>query len=594
MSEDVAVPTDPRLDPRQPPLVVADPCPHGIPANLCQTLCIEDPAAIATVSPNRPVGYALALDCHLAGHTSHRLSDTQLLDAIAGAERLERWITALRTRMIGVFAVRHPPGSKAAPPGADPHAIAPVSRWLPDQLAIVLGVSIEEARALLAGALRFVQVLPATLADWEAGHIDERKAAAIAQSTGVLSDELAREVEAAILPGAAQAHRRLLRDRLRRAIAKADPEGAKRRHEKAKADRRMSISRGEDGMASLYLGGTAEQTEASWQSVDRLARAVGKDDPRTLDQKRLDLAHQLLQGTLTITDLGSVRTAVDSVLAAAAAGAASTGTAADPGPTDTGAAGAAIPVEMVAEAVAQALQHKPDPNEVIGRKPLIHVVVSLDTLLGGDRPAEIVGHGPIPALTARALAAGGVWKRLVTDPLSGTLLDHGRTTYSPPDGLADHVKARDVVCRGPLCSRPIRELDHHTPWAGGGETSEENLLGFCQRDHKLKDAPGWQVITGPDKSLTWVSPTGHRRTTWPPYDYRHFTDPMPEHPGRTDPGADGPSTGNAGAGDAGDTDTDTDTDTDAAEPAEPGVTAEPGTTQSVNDPAAPDDVPPPF
>ncbi|WP_177238285.1 HNH endonuclease [Pseudonocardia ammonioxydans] len=458
-------------------MVVADPCPHGIPADLCAVLCTDTPSAIATVDPGRPVGYALALDCHLAGTAPHRLGDIQLLDVIDGAERLERWITALRTRMIGVFAARHPPGSKAAPPGADPRAIAPVSRWLPDQLAIVLGVSIEEARALLAGALRFVQVLPATLADWEAGRIDERKAATIAQRTGVLSDELAREVEAAILPGAAQAHQRLLRDRLRRAIAKADPEGAKRRHEKAKADRRMSISRGEDGMASLYLGGTAEQTEASWQSVDRLARAVGQDDPRTLAQKRLDLAHQLLQGTLTITDLGSVRTAVDSVLAAAAA---STGTAAGPGPADTGAAGAAIPAEMVAEAVAQALQHKPDPNEVIGRKPLIHVVVSLDTLLGGDRPAEIVGHGPIPALTARALAAGGVWKRLVTDPLSGALLDHGRTTYSPPDGLADHVKARDVICRGALCSRSIRELDHHIPWAGGGETNEENLYGFCQ------------------------------------------------------------------------------------------------------------------
>ena len=53
------------------------------------------------------------------------------------------------------------------------------------------------------------------------------------------------------------------------------------------------------------------QVEASWQCVDRLARSL--DDPcddRTLDQRRVDLAHQLLQGTLTLTDVGTVRDAL--------------------------------------------------------------------------------------------------------------------------------------------------------------------------------------------------------------------------------------------------------------------------------------------
>ena len=65
-------------------------------------------------------------------------------------------------------------------------------------------------------------------------------------------------------------------------------------------------------------------------------------------------------------------------------------------------------------------------------KPLIQVVVPYSTLTGADeQPAELVGHGPIPASLAREAAADGVWRRLVTDPLSGTLLDHGRTTYHP-------------------------------------------------------------------------------------------------------------------------------------------------------------------
>jgi len=100
------------------------------------------------------------------------------------------------------------------------------------------------------------------------------------------------------------------------------------------------------------------------------------------------------------------------------------------------------------------------------------------TLIGADdHPAELVGIGPIPASLAREAAADSVWRRLITDPLSGTLLDHGRTTYHPPTGLADHVRARDVHCRFPGCRRRAAdaELDHITPWSDGGTTSEPNL-----------------------------------------------------------------------------------------------------------------------
>ena len=68
-------------------------------------------------------------------------------------------------------------------------------------------------------------------------------------------------------------------------------------------------------------------------------------------------------------------------------------------------------------------------------KPLVQVVIPYSTLAGADeQPAELVGHGPIPASLARETAADGVWRRLVTDPLSGSLLDDGRTTYLPPAG----------------------------------------------------------------------------------------------------------------------------------------------------------------
>ena len=131
---------------------------------------------------------------------------------------------------------------------------------------------------------------------------------------------------------------------------------------------------------------------------------------------------------------------------------------------------------------------------------------------------------------AREIAADGVWKRLVTDPLSGALLDYGRKTYRPPAALADFVRARDVHCRHPICRRRAidSELDHAIAFAAdGGETSEFNLYGACTYHHHLKhDANGWTVVQHRDGRVTWTTPTGHSYTS-NPYDYRVEDDSDP-------------------------------------------------------------------
>lgn len=125
---------------------------------------------------------------------------------------------------------------------------------------------------------------------------------------------------------------------------------------------------------------------------------------------------------------------------------------------------------------------------------------------------------PVPAVVARALAAGGTWRRLITDPIVGTVVDVGRTRYRPPAGLADLVRARDRVCTHPGCEVPARgcDLDHITPWAGGGTTSLENLTCLCRAHHRLKHTPGWALTRTGDGALIWRTPTGTR--------YRRETD----------------------------------------------------------------------
>ena len=126
----------------------------------------------------------------------------------------------------------------------------------------------------------------------------------------------------------------------------------------------------------------------------------------------------------------------------------------------------------------------------------------------------------VPALTAWALAAGGTWRRLVTDPVGGTVVDVGRTRYRPPTGLADLVRARDRACVFPTCQTPAErcDIDHLTAWSQGGTTSLDNLVTLCEAHHRLKHTPGWALTRDqasgilswhiPDKTVYQRHPNG--------------------------------------------------------------------------------------
>lgn len=224
-------------------------------------------------------------------------------------------------------------------------------------------------------------------------------------------------------------------------------------------------------MASLWALLPAPDAHSAYEWLTRLARGLGAGDPRGMDARRADLFTQLLTGQLTWTT------------------------------DDPNSAAASVPVAS--------------------GKPLIQVVVPHSTLTGADdQPCELLGYGPIPAGLAREIAADAVWTRLLTDPASGALLDHGRTVYHPPAALADFVRARDNHCRLPICRRraATSELDHIIPFPEG-TTSDENLCSECVLHHKMKHSPGWQVHASSDGRIRWTTPTGHRYTS-ETFDYR--------------------------------------------------------------------------
>ena len=146
------------------------------------------------------------------------------------------------------------------------------------------------------------------------------------------------------------------------------------------------------------------------------------------------------------------------------------------------------------------------------RRPVsVNVTIDLPTLLGlANNPGELEGHGPIPASLARQLAADGKWRKFITDPLTGNLLDMGRDSYLPSQYLIDFLTARDRICRFPGCSQPARigDIDHAKSWDDGGETRPGNLGFLCRRHHRLKTHGGWKLESFEDGSCNWMSPAG--------------------------------------------------------------------------------------
>lgn len=150
----------------------------------------------------------------------------------------------------------------------------------------------------------------------------------------------------------------------------------------------------------------------------------------------------------------------------------------------------------------------------------VQVTVDLATLAGlADEPALIAaGRGPEESMTAEALrellADPRVpisFRRLVTDPVDGSLLDRGRRAYRVPDSLRGFLVARDGTCRFAGCNRRAAgcDIDHAEPWESGGLTDRANLGCLCRRHHVLKTHGNWTLESrAPDGSVRWRGPDG--------------------------------------------------------------------------------------
>jgi hypothetical protein len=353
------------------------------------------------------------------------------------------------------------------------------------ELATTLVVHEATAGRLIADARLLTGRFPATLDALAAGAICVGRVRSLLEVATTMPAERAGEFEAAALERAPRETPSAFRRRIRRLRDRMHPEPLADRQQRAGDERRVCFEPAEDGMGWLSLFLEAERGIAIMAHLDALADTqrtaasadIAGPDPRTRAQLALDLAADLLLG----------RSGAD-----------------------------ASPLGVVA--------------------PKVYVTVPVLSLLGHtDEPAELDGHGPIDADTARRLAAHAPsFRRILTHPETGAYLSYGRNTYRVPADLAGYLRVRDGGCRFPGCSRRANraDLDHTTDWATGGATRHDNLAHLCRKHHRLKHHTGWRMTQTPRGDIRWTSPAGREHHTTPAQPFEPKTGPSANAPKR--------------------------------------------------------------
>lgn len=402
-------------------------------------------------------------------------SDGALLELVLAFQRLVAWATAGAAAAAAELADR-PVMNPWWPAVAGPVAVPDVAA---EELALALGWSRRAAGRLVRDGRAYRGALIPTGDALAVGALSPVKARVLVDALESVPVELALDVQDAVLPTApSRTPAQLSRD-ITRALLVADPAGSRQRHDRACRGRRLDRPRVlPDGMAGVWAVLPAQDAALLDGTVDAVARAArDAGDPRTLDQLRADTLVGLVVGT-------------------------------PPAPADDD--------DVRTEPAGAQARRSRRPTA----RTAIEVRVPLSTLLGlDDEPGELAGYGPISAEASRAFARGGTWRRIVTDPLSGAVLDVGRTRYRPPDDLDDHVRVRDGTCVRPGCSAPARscDLDHTVSFGrlDGARTAADNLGPMCRRDHLVKTHGGFTVRQVSPGTFEWRTPLGRTYTVTP-------------------------------------------------------------------------------
>jgi len=415
------------------------------------------------------------------------------------AGRLAR-LTA-RLEGLTIHAQVHLARQRPPNPAAGDEADDPYAGLAADELAAELGQAPRTMSSRLAAAWEIAHQLPAGLAELTAGLLDHTRLFALHQLTATLTAEDRASIETSMLAGGRLASPPRWRRKIHRVIAKLDPDAAARRRKQAKASRCLGIQPLDDGMAQITATLPAEDARAIYDRIDHIARhlAPALGPSRGGTRSHTNGPEGAGRHGVPRDDVGRGNPEPSG---ASPGNAESSGI----GPRDT----RTIDARRADVFTALLLGNRREYVTVE-----LQVIAPVGTLAGlDDNPAELIGYGPIPAGVGRALAADARWRRVLTDPAAGTVLDLGHRRVPTP-ALARLVRHQQTRCVFVGCGMPASrtDLDHTLAHADGGSTALDNLGLLCRRHHGAKHRGGWQLTQPQPGVFLWTSPTGRIYTT---------------------------------------------------------------------------------
>jgi hypothetical protein len=462
----------------------------------------------------------------------YELSPSGRIDYLAALEKQNGWLQALMQTAFVAVADDQRESLEYGESGVDDEER--------EEIAAALRLSPATAQAKMDTARILVNQLPATCAALASGEISVAHATVIARESapllrGGIDREVIAQIEKSAIANAEFHTPAQVANKIRTAVSRALPTECEESFARAHELRKVSCYPERDGMATVIALLSAPDAQSVLIAIERHLQRKDREALQSSSSRNSIATQNSTSLQTSATTQNSSATTQNS--SATTQNSLSRGTdlansAEIPNPWRVDNRRADAFVEIINEFLTSDLLDQTATDQTatdhadltnrnlskqkqiknLGRKPVtINVTIDLPTLLNmAENPGQLSGYGPIPASLARELAADGNWKRFITDPTSGELLDIGRKSYRPSQHLVDFLIARDRTCRFPGCRYPAHrsDIDHVTPWDDGGKTTPENLGSLCRRHHRLKTHGGWKVTSASDGSCEWISPNG--------------------------------------------------------------------------------------
>jgi hypothetical protein len=468
------------------------------------------------------------------------LSRSARVDYLSAVERQTGWLQALIQRAIVAVAGAEPSEADGIYEGVDD-----AER---EDISAALRMSGNSAQYKIDIARSLINTLPNTCSALSTGEISPAHANVIARETAAairegLPTEAIERIEESAIAHAEFHTPAQVGNKVRTMLAQIAPKEFEEIVVRARETRKVSMYRESDGIATIVAILPAEDAQTVMSAIENFViRANRRDEEARNHAAKAEIIRAAFNGRAPRTYESAKRTNGAGVSGAGVSGAGVSGAGVSgAGVSGAGVSGAGVSgerIEMTAEEEsAFNNEYVPDLrtmdmkradalSEIAGiavslsadeakshrRSVSVNVTIDLPTLLGlKENPGQLAGYGVLPAQITRALASEGKWRRFITDPNTGTLLDYGRDSYQPPQDLVDYLIARDRTCRFPGCrqSAARADIDHAEAWEDGGETSAANLGALCRRHHRMKTHGGWKLSSNEDGSCSWESPDGH-------------------------------------------------------------------------------------